>query len=60
MSLVKKEEVLNQNISEGFKVIPNPETKRFVVKIPKIDESLLDDTSHVVDYKGNKQRYYFS
>jgi hypothetical protein len=53
MSFIKKEDLLNnENISEGFMTIPNPETKRFVIKIPKIDEKYLDDTSHVVDYKG--------
>lgn len=52
MSVVEQKDVLNQNISESFKVIPNPETKRFVIKIPKIDEQFLDDTSHVLNYKG--------
>ena len=52
MKLVKKEEVLNSEISKGFETIPNPETKRFVIKIPKIDDKFLDDTSHIVDWEG--------
>lgn len=53
MNTYKNEEIKNNaNISEGFQTIPNPETKRFIIKIPKIDDKFLDDTSHVLNYKN--------
>lgn len=53
MNIYKNEEIKNNaNLSDGFQTIPNPETKRFIIKIPKIDDKFLDDTSHVLNYKN--------
>ncbi len=53
MQVLKNNEVKTiAELSEAFSTIPNPETKRFVIKIPKIEDEFLDDTSHVLNYKN--------
>lgn len=48
--------LLKDKMSKGFESIPNSKIKRFIVRIPKIDETHLEDTSDIVDYKGTPMR----
>jgi len=56
MQVLTREKIMKdlggKDFSKSFEAIPNPDTKRYVIKIRKLPEYLTDDTSHVLNWKG--------